>query len=77
MASFSDYRKMATDCARLAQHAPSGRGKQSFAAAARHWWALAQLSDGNGMARQGLAVGRGPQSRAKPSARDLGAIVDR
>jgi hypothetical protein len=77
MASFSDYRKAAQDCARLARHAPSLKGRQSFAAAARHWMMLAQLSSESGVLDDKLPVDPAPRSHAKPRARDLGAVIHR
>jgi hypothetical protein len=44
MASFCNYRKIASECATLAQAAPSRRGRESFSAAAKHWMLLARLA---------------------------------
>jgi hypothetical protein len=44
MALLYEYRAIAAECARLAQMAPSQRGKASFAIAAYRWMILAQLN---------------------------------
>jgi len=44
MPSSCEYRAIAAECARLAQIAPSERGKASFAAAANHWIRQAWLT---------------------------------
>jgi sporulation protein YlmC with PRC-barrel domain len=47
MASLShEYRKIAAECAELAEAAPSQSGRGSFSAAAKHWMMLAQLAEG-------------------------------
>jgi hypothetical protein len=43
MASSREYRKLAADCTRLAQAAPSQKAGAGFAAAARGWLMLARL----------------------------------
>jgi hypothetical protein len=45
MPSSCEYRAIAAECARLAQIAPSERGKASFAAAANHWIRQAWLTE--------------------------------
>jgi hypothetical protein len=47
MASFVHYEENASECARLAQIAPSQRGRESFAAAAKHWAMLYRLAAEN------------------------------
>lgn len=77
MASFSDYRKLAADCTRLARHAPNQAVKQSFAAAARHWTMLAQIADGAKLPQAGLPTDRVPHPHARPPASGLSAVLDR
>jgi hypothetical protein len=77
MASFSDYRKLAANCNRLARHAPSQKAKQSFAAAARHWAMLADLSDEAELPQAGLTVDPMAHSRSRPPVRSLGAVLER
>ena len=77
MASFSDYRRKAADCARLARHAPSQKAKQSFAAAARHWAMLAHISDDAKLPQADLSIDRMPQPHARPTSSNVGAVLDR
>jgi hypothetical protein len=50
MPSPCEYRAIAAECARLAQIAPSERGKASFAAAANYWMVQAWLAGSDGSA---------------------------
>jgi hypothetical protein len=47
MGSSSEYEKLAAECTRMAQAAPSARAKASFAAAANYWMTLSRLKGAN------------------------------
>jgi hypothetical protein len=63
MASSHQYRKIAAECARLAQAAPSQTGRGSFSAAAKHWMNLAQLVEENPMYVEAIVNGGDPGRR--------------
>jgi hypothetical protein len=67
MHSPREYRTIAAECTRLAQIAPSERGKASFAAAANYWMMHARLAGTDGTAVGGSA----PIDEPSPSARQL------
>jgi hypothetical protein len=77
MASFCEYRKTASECARLAQAAPSQRGRVTFSAAAKHWTMLARLAEKNSTHPESSAVDWALWGHREPKASDLSATVER
>jgi hypothetical protein len=70
MASSREYRRVAAECARLAQVAPRREARASFAAAAKSWLILAQLAQER-PTKVTAAIGQPGSFTGKPKASDL------